>query len=111
MNFLAIHLVFGSECPSAEIFAPCICNKPDVRNFKYLECGGDSFYDLEQVFSNISKRSSVTNFRAFYITNTAITELKNNTFKDITFDQIFIKGCKNLSKIQKDAFAGTNRNI
>ena len=39
--------------------------------------------------------------------NTFITELKENTFKDITFDEITIENCDNLTKIHKNAFIET----
>ena len=52
-------------------------------------------------------RTSDKHFWKFYLDNTAITELKENTFSDITFDDIFIYQCTNLTKINPNAFNKT----
>ena len=40
--------------------------------------------------------------------NTFISELKANTFSDITFNRIDINGCSNLKTIDRNAFNGTD---
>jgi hypothetical protein len=47
-------------------------------------------------------------FKQFYLNNTAITELEENTFLEITFNEILIKNAKNLKSINSDAFNSTN---
>jgi hypothetical protein len=47
-------------------------------------------------------------FQKFYLNNTAISELPENTFEDITFDSIQIVNAYNLSLIHTFAFSATN---
>ncbi len=51
---------------------------------------------------------SEKHFKQFYLNNTAITELEENTFFEITFDEIYIFNATNLKLINKSAFNGTN---
>ena len=45
----------------------------------------------------------------FYLNNTFITELKENTFSDITFNVIDIEYCSKLKTIHKNAFNHTDQ--
>ncbi len=51
---------------------------------------------------------SEKHFKQFYLNNTAITELEENTFFEITFDEIYIFNATKLKLINKSAFNGTN---
>ena len=48
-------------------------------------------------------------FQQFSLSNAMITELKANTFRDLTFDKIVIEDCLRLEKIDVMAFNGTDR--
>jgi Leucine-rich repeat (LRR) protein len=50
-------------------------------------------------------------FNVFYLDNTAIYELPENTFEDITFDSIKILDAKNLSLIHTLAFSASNLHL
>jgi hypothetical protein len=47
-------------------------------------------------------------FTSFYLNNTAISELPENVFGNITFDEIIIENAYNLSRIHSHAFRATN---
>jgi hypothetical protein len=47
-------------------------------------------------------------FKKFYLNNTAITELEENTFFEITFEEINITDAKNLEMINTLAFSSNN---
>ena len=46
-------------------------------------------------------------FKSLELLNTGIHELKENTLKGITFDEIHIDSCENLTTIHENAFIGT----
>ena len=94
----------SSGCPAPELIKPCVCEDNGII------CGGHSDIDLVNIFQTLEKNLTKTekHFKSFYLNNTFITELKENTFKDITFDDVSIKYCENLSKIHTNTFAGTD---
>ena len=47
-------------------------------------------------------------FKKFNLNNTFNTELKENTFSDITFDEIYINSCSKLKTIHRNAFNTTD---
>jgi hypothetical protein len=53
-------------------------------------------------------RNGNNHFKEFKLNNTGISELKENTFEDITFKLIRIEEALNLSIIHKNAFNVTN---
>ena len=93
----------SSGCFSSELIKPCICKNNGII------CGGHSDIDLVNIFQTLEKKLTTNekHFDFFQLSDTLITELKENTFKDITFDQISIYRCNNLSKIHINAFTGT----
>ena len=94
----------SSECPAPALFKPCVCKDNGII------CGGHSDIDLVNIFQTLEKnlKKSEKHFDSLYLNNTSINELKENTFKDITFDQIRIEDCNNLSKIHINAFLETD---
>ena len=66
--------------------------------------------DLVKIFETLEKNltKSEKHFKKFSLENRFVTELEGNTFKDITFDEIDIYACYQLTKIHKNAFAGTD---
>ena len=64
---------------------------------------------MVKIFETLGKQLPKTgkHFYNFYLNNTFITELKENTFSDITFDRIDIENCKNLGNISEKAFTTT----
>ena len=100
-----ISLIYGGlcRCPFTSIH-PCVCEK-DL----FITCGGNTSIDLVQIFDRMDKSLGKTerHFYSFILNNTAITEIKANTTKGITFERIYIKHCSNLTKIDVDAFSET----
>jgi hypothetical protein len=60
----------------------CICNNDQNR----ITCGGSNSIELKTIFHQLS--TNLTNekkhFKQFYLTNTAIKEIPENSFADIT---------------------------
>ena len=94
-----------SECPAPELIKPCRCTE-----YNLFYCGNDPDLDLVNIFKTLEKNltTSEKNFQFFTLHNRFITELEENTFKDITFDRIRIEYCDNLTKVHNNAFAGTD---
>ena len=94
----------SSVCPSPELLKPCVCEDNGII------CGGHSDIDLVNIFQTLEMNlnESEKQYKSFSLSNTFITELKENTFKDITFDEISIYQCRNLSKIHINAFDATD---
>ena len=62
---------------------------------------------FQKLGNNLNK--SQKHFKGFgLIQNDFITELKENTFSDITFDAIVFNICGNLKTIHRNAFTTTN---
>ena len=94
----------SSKCPNSLSIKPCICTDGSIT------CMGKDFVDLKHIFMNLGKilTKNEKHFKSFELNNTAINELKENTFGEITFDYIFINNCSNLTTIHKNAFTTTN---
>ncbi len=92
------------ECPKPEQLQPCACNK-DV-----ISCDGNETLHLETIFQQLSfeLEDGKKHFKQFYLSNTAISELPENTFVNITFDSIVINEASNLSLISTYAFNASN---
>ncbi len=75
-------------CPSLELLYPYICDENAIT------CGGTDDLNLKHVFENIDRnfRENEKHFKLFYLNNTAITEIEESTFFEITFDEISIDG-------------------
>ncbi len=82
-------------CPSREVLYPCICNEYGI------ECHGTDALNLKRVFENIDKNlgQNEKHFKRFYLNNIAITEIEENTFFEVTFDEIYIYNATNLKSI------------
>ena len=92
-----------SYCPSAKLLEPCTCNSGSIY------CVGNNDMDLVQIFQTLENNLTKTekHFNEFYLSNTFMTELKENTFSDITFDIISVEHCSSLKSIHKNAFTKT----
>jgi hypothetical protein len=73
-------------------------------------CGGNETINLKTIFSQMNSKleNGEKLFNRFYLNNTAISELAENTFENITFDVIEIRNAKNLSLIHTNAFTAMN---
>lgn len=93
-------------CPKPEILHPCKCD----ANKLSISCGGDEWFNLKRVFENINKilPEKEKHFEEFFLNNTAITELEENTFFEIKFNEIEIWYASNLTSINTHAFTSTN---
>ncbi len=92
------------ECPNPDLLKPCHCDKDSIF------CGGHNSIDLKNIFHNLSStlKSDKKHFKSFSLNNTAIKELPENTFGDITFESLFISNAPNLTSIHTKAFSGTD---
>ena len=102
----------GSKLGDVKNFAQC---NEFAKSCKYdqggktITCGGDSEIDLVQIFEKLGNTLNTTqkHFSYFYLKNTAITEIKANTFKDYSFQEIYIMNCNLLKSVHENAFNGT----
>jgi hypothetical protein len=76
-----------------------------------MNCDGNEIIDLKQVFIKLSINLENKNFGTFSLNNTAVTEIPENVFGNITFQSIEIKNAYNLSLIHKNAFNNSNDNL
>jgi hypothetical protein len=90
-------------CPAPEVLNPCKCDTNGIS------CGGNDVINLKNIFNAIDQKLSENekHFAQFYLNNTAITELEENTFYEITFDEIHIYNTTKLKLIHTNAFNAT----
>ncbi len=106
---LIITSVYCDECPKPEILKPCVCNPLTIT----ISCGGEEAIDLKTYFHRLSSELSdgKKHFKQFYLNNTAISELAENTFENITFDSIEIRNASNFSLINTKAFTAIDLHL
>jgi Leucine-rich repeat (LRR) protein len=97
-------LVHCQDCPKPEILKPCICKD------SIISCGDNGIIDLKAIFHQLDSGlgDGKKHFKQFYLNNTAISELAENTFGNVTFDSIYIYSASNLSLIHTNAFTAMN---
>ena len=67
---------------------------------------------LVDLFTRISKQSIYHNYYTLSIVrNNNLTELRANTFQNVTFKEIEISYCPNLVDVHEEAFSGTEANV
>ncbi len=103
MSFTLYYTIIGfvyGKCPAADLIKPCTCDTD------FIFCGGNIPIDLKNLFHNLSTTlgKDKKNFKAFFLNNTTIEELPENTFGDIIFDSINNWNAPNLSLIHTNAF-------
>ncbi len=71
-----------------------------VCNNDIISCGGNTKIHLKAIFHSMSLLlgDREKHFQQFYLNNTVIIELPENTFEDITFDSIQIEEAYNKDK-------------
>ena len=96
--------IISSVCPDSNQIEPCTCDRDQ------LTCEDNDNLDLVKIFETLGKHlnKSEKHFKDFWIKNKFITELKENTFSDITFDAIYIQSCFELKTIYINAFNTTD---
>ena len=89
------------KCPAD--FFPCSCK------LDYIVCGGVEDFNLKEKFKLLSENLGdiEKQFNSFYLYNTYINKIEENTFNGITFNLVDISNAVNLTKIDSDAFNGT----
>jgi hypothetical protein len=94
----------SSKCPDPKILNPCKCNETGIF------CGGNDVLNLKHIFEAIDSelKDNEKHFKQFFLNNTAITELEENTFYEITFDEIKIFNATKLKLINTHAFTTNN---
>ena len=99
-------VITSSVCPDSNLLKPCSCGGDNIN--AYINCGGHEDIDLVKIFKTLDKQLPRTlegrHFKSFYLYKSFITELKENTFSDITFDSIWIRDCSKLKTIHVNAF-------
>jgi hypothetical protein len=81
---------------------PCEClQSPKPHNFNIF-CTGLKISD--SVLDKFQSQKEVLNFRILYIQKTSLVNIKENTFENFTFEQIFIEDNKNLKSINSLTF-------
>ena len=93
-----------AECGPYQSLQPCKFTNNSIF------CGGNTDIDLKAIFHNFSKQLSDNekHFKLFYLSNTYIKVLEENTFNEITFDKIYINYCSNLTNIERYSFNATD---
>lgn len=102
---------YCTECPSEQMISPCDCLKHEYHpRIIYFKCGGNENFDLKHIFNEMSINLDEGNksFTSFYLNNTAISELSENVFGNITFGEIIIENAYKFSRIHSHAFRDTN---
>jgi hypothetical protein len=101
--YCCLHLTYG-KCPPKEILSPCECKDEAI-----ILCAGTEKIDLKTVFNAISANltKEEKKFYTFILNNTAITEIEEKAFFDVTFKRIEIYA-KNLKRIHANAFLEYN---
>ena len=75
-----------------------------------IACEENNDPNLTNIFTNLEQYllyEKERHFRYFSLKNSTINEIYENVFKAITFDAIHIEYCNNLTKINENAFTGT----
>ncbi len=104
MIFFTSFDCISCECPKAELLNPCKCSDNSIQ------CGGNGYLDLKHIFWNLSQKlaNDEKHFKLIYLNNTAITELEENTFYGLNFDEIYIENAPKLKLIHTNAFTTNN---
>jgi hypothetical protein len=72
---------------------PCICVKDKIYpNVVNISCGGNENINLKRIFNELSinLEDGKKTFSSFYLNNTAISEITENVFEDITFYNVMM---------------------
>jgi Leucine-rich repeat (LRR) protein len=87
---------------------PCTCDENNN-----IHCGGSNSIELKTIFHQMSTKleNGKKHFNGFSLNNTLIKELTENTFEDITFDEVWIYNMTNLSLIHTNAFEGMSSSL
>jgi hypothetical protein len=85
----------------------------DVQYPNTVNCDTDQSFDIKEELQRISQNltDSVKHFTEFRLSNAPINELPENTFADITFNEIGIHKTENLTFIHTNAFSGPTANV
>ena len=114
LTFFSSHFVIditSGVCPDSNLIKPCSCNTSIDEIYCGGLTGGNEDIDLVKIFQTLENNLTKTekHFKSFLLQNNIITELKENTFSDITFDRIQISFCSKLKTLHKNAFNNTDK--
>ncbi len=101
-----IPLIDCGKCPPNNTINPCNCQFNSRIN-----CIGDKVMNLTRIFQDLSlklENKTDKEFGDFVLSNTAITELEDNSFHDITFYTIRLSNASKLNHISSKAFFPSN---
>ncbi len=94
------------KCPPNNTTNPCNCE----YNYR-INCIGDKVINLTHIFQDLSlklENKTDKEFDTFVLSNTAITQLEDNSFHDITFRTIRLSNASKLNYISSNAFSPSN---
>lgn len=102
--------VSSTSCPVPELIKPLTCEADE--KYVALTYEGKEDIDLKKVFDKMSKyiNEKEKSYSKFSIYKSGITELKNETFGDITFESISISYAEYFKTIDAKAFLPHNIN-
>ena len=102
-TFLVIETT-SSVCPDSSLLKPCSCMTDEIH------CRVSIDIDLVKIFETLGKQllKKGKHFKKFVLAYVKNTELKENTFSDVTFDAIRIFSNENLRSIHKNTFTKTD---
>ncbi len=96
-------MALNSDCPIPVNWTkPCICSL-DSKSKMHLVCNGSQIKDLSNVLAD-SIADGDLKFGKLEITDTSITFLDSEAFKDATFEEISIENNTHLTGIDPNAF-------
>ncbi len=92
-----------SYCRDPAVHYPCVCVDNEIS------CRGHERCNLTEIFRLFDQKldENEKHFKSFILDNTTITELDENTFYDITFDEIAIFWNRELRFINSNTFGAT----
>jgi hypothetical protein len=102
-----IKLSTCESCSKSELLNPCVCNSEGIS------CGGNKPLNLKRILRRYSAaiNNDEKHFKEFILFNTAINEIPENIFGDLTFETIYLNNALNLSRIHTNAFTSTSPTI
>lgn len=94
------------HCPTFQLLSPCKCvNETIIPDGLEIICGSNQYWDMKKTFNHISiqLKDDAKYFDAITLNMTAINEIQENVFGNLTFTVIYINAY-NLTHIHKNAF-------
>ncbi|CAG2110320.1 unnamed protein product, partial [Medioppia subpectinata] len=92
------------RCPAEAALKPCTC----LHRQNLVVCDGDQEFELSAIVTALTSANGSNHYKLLHFMPNKLTEMSANTFKDLTFNGIWLMGAQNLKTIHENAFAGTD---